>query len=140
MYTLPEHDNVLAQSIRTILWQAGEITGENGEFTGESYDEVCDADNCHITTQVKIIADFYTFLADVEPEDVVAYLEVRDWSDMIHDYWLTRNHHGVGFWDRGLGDLGHRLTTISQYGGEYNVWHSPDGSDHVDGHTGWFYE
>jgi hypothetical protein len=23
-----------------------------------------------------------------------------------HDFWLTRNRHGTGFWDRGLGDLG----------------------------------
>ena len=23
-----------------------------------------------------------------------------------HDFWLTRNHHGVGFWDRGFGDDG----------------------------------
>ena len=28
-----------------------------------------------------------------------------------HDFWLTRNGHGTGFWDRGLpGDLGGRLT------------------------------
>lgn len=27
-----------------------------------------------------------------------------------HDFWLTRNHHGVGFWDRGLGDRGDWLT------------------------------
>lgn len=27
-----------------------------------------------------------------------------------HDFWLTRNGHGVGFWDRGLGELGDKLT------------------------------
>lgn len=27
-----------------------------------------------------------------------------------HDFWLTRAGHGVGFWDRGLGALGDRLT------------------------------
>jgi hypothetical protein len=27
-----------------------------------------------------------------------------------HDFWLTRQGHGTGFWDRGLGDLGGRLT------------------------------
>jgi len=26
------------------------------------------------------------------------------------DYWFTRNHHGVGFWDRGLGEIGDKLT------------------------------
>lgn len=28
-----------------------------------------------------------------------------------HDFWLTRNHHGAGFWDRGMPDaLGKALT------------------------------
>jgi hypothetical protein len=27
-----------------------------------------------------------------------------------HDFWLTSAGHGVGFWDRGLGDLGDQLT------------------------------
>lgn len=31
-----------------------------------------------------------------------------------HDFWLTRNGHGAGFWDRGLGDVGGRLTQASK--------------------------
>lgn len=31
-------------------------------------------------------------------------------SQIGHDFWLTRNGHGAGFWDRGLGELGDRLT------------------------------
>lgn len=27
-----------------------------------------------------------------------------------HDFILTRNGHGAGFWDRGLGEIGDRLT------------------------------
>jgi hypothetical protein len=27
-----------------------------------------------------------------------------------HDFWLTRNGHGAGFWDRGLGDQGVQLS------------------------------
>lgn len=35
-----------------------------------------------------------------------------------HDFWLTRNRHGAGFWDRGLGDVGQKLTEIAHsYGG-----------------------
>lgn len=35
-----------------------------------------------------------------------------------HDFWLTRNGHGVGFWDRGLGNAGDYLTALSQQAGE----------------------
>ena len=27
-----------------------------------------------------------------------------------HDFWLTRNRHVAGFWDRGLGETGRKLT------------------------------
>lgn len=31
-----------------------------------------------------------------------------------HDLWLTRNGHGAGFWDRGLGALGERLSEAAK--------------------------
>lgn len=41
-----------------------------------------------------------------------------------HDFWLTRNHHGAGFWDRGLGELGDRLTKAAHaYGEAYLTVH-----------------
>lgn len=37
-----------------------------------------------------------------------------------HDFWLTRNGHGAGFWDRGLGKLGTQLTELCKpYGSTY---------------------
>lgn len=35
-----------------------------------------------------------------------------------HDFWLTRNGHGAGFWGRGLGAVGDRLTDASRPYGE----------------------
>jgi hypothetical protein len=37
-----------------------------------------------------------------------------------HDFWLTRNRHGSGFWDRGL-QYGDILTNIAHGFGELNV-------------------
>jgi hypothetical protein len=39
-----------------------------------------------------------------------------------HDFWLTRNGHGAGFWDRGLGKIGDQLTKEAQVYGEVHVW------------------
>ena len=47
-----------------------------------------------------------------------------------HDFYLTRNRHGAGFWDRGLGELGDRLTELSDPYGE---------SDLYIGDCGWVY-
>lgn len=30
-----------------------------------------------------------------------------------HDFWLTREGHGAGFWDRGYGEVGDKLTEAS---------------------------
>jgi len=39
-----------------------------------------------------------------------------------HDFYLTRNGHGAGFWDRGLGVLGDILTAGSKPYGETNEY------------------
>lgn len=37
------------------------------------------------------------------------------------DFWYTRNGHGVGFWDRDLGEVGDKLTKIAKSFGELYV-------------------
>jgi hypothetical protein len=37
------------------------------------------------------------------------------------DFWYTRNGHGVGFWDRDLGDIGDKLSDIARKFGEVNA-------------------
>jgi len=39
------------------------------------------------------------------------------WEAVGHDLWLTRNGHGSGFWDRGIGDLGKAFTNLAQDAG-----------------------
>ncbi|AFU86491.1 hypothetical protein D869_gp092 [Caulobacter phage CcrRogue] len=42
------------------------------------------------------------------------------------DYWYTRNGHGVGFWDRGLGEIGEALSKAARYS-EQNASFEEDG-------------
>ena len=48
-----------------------------------------------------------------------------------HDFWLTRNRHGAGFWDRGLGERGDRLTKAAHVYGEVDLWVGEDGKIHA---------
>jgi hypothetical protein len=43
------------------------------------------------------------------------------------DFWFTRNGYGVGYWDRGLGDLGDRLTRIAGRFGTVDPYRGDDG-------------
>lgn len=44
-----------------------------------------------------------------------------------HNFWLTRNGHGSGFWDRGLGEAGDRLSEAARKVGERYVYVGDDG-------------
>lgn len=44
-----------------------------------------------------------------------------------HDFWLTRNGHGAGFWDRGLGEIGDQLTDASKPYGDVDLYVGDDG-------------
>lgn len=43
------------------------------------------------------------------------------WSDAGHDFALTRNGHGAGYWDRGLGTIGDLLTEAAKTYGESSL-------------------
>ena len=51
----------------------------------------------------------------------------------MHDFVLTRNRHGAGFWDRGLlNGLGDKLTQAAQAFGEMHIYVGDDGLVHVE--------
>ena len=45
-----------------------------------------------------------------------------------HDFWLTRNHHGAGFWDRGIDEIGERLTEAAQIYPKIDLYIGDDGN------------
>jgi hypothetical protein len=79
-------------------------------------------------------------LTEIE-QDCKAFYEAHFslWNDQIddaqagHDFYLTRNRHGAGFWDRGLGDLGEELTELSRQFGTQGAYVGDDGKVYVHG-------
>lgn len=47
-----------------------------------------------------------------------------------HCFWLSRNGHGTGFWDRDLGAVGDRLHAKAKRFGEFNLYVGDDGEIH----------
>ena len=58
-------------------------------------------------------------LGDIAPEQIG------------HDLWLTRNGHGAGFWDRGLGEIGERLSEQARAMGSADLYRGDDGLIYV---------
>jgi hypothetical protein len=55
-----------------------------------------------------------------------AYYEGAE--QVAHDFWLTRNHHGAGFWDGDYPEpLGQQLTDLADSFGECDLYVGDDG-------------
>lgn len=72
-------------------------------------------------------ADCDAFIADNAADLlIIEKLHARgEWSSAEqsgHDFWLTRNGHGAGFWDRGYGTVGRRLNDACEPYGEVHLY------------------
>lgn len=62
-------------------------------------------------------------------DDVREFLDIGNmtWAQVGIDFSLTRNHHGAGFWDRGAGAVGGRLTEAAHAWGGAEVYLGDNG-------------
>lgn len=80
-------------------------------------DERYGTENITVTALDSIRADCQAFATD----NAVDLLE-WDAGQAGHDFCLTRNGHGTGFWDRGKGAPGERLTEACRPYGESDLY------------------
>jgi hypothetical protein len=51
---------------------------------------------------------------------------------VAHDFWLTRNHHGAGFWDGDYPEpLGKQLTELAHSYGECELYVGDDSKIYI---------
>jgi hypothetical protein len=55
-----------------------------------------------------------------------------EYSQIGHDFILTRNGHGAGFWDRGLGEQGERLAEWAKSFGSVSAYVSDSGQLEIE--------
>ncbi len=113
-------ETVLDAYIECALWAS---TGEDDEPLDALYSRD-DLDDSAVASMREDIADFLDSLKDID------VTEISD-SQMGHDFWLTRNRHGAGFWDRGLGSLGNDLTKRAHAYGSSDLYVGDDGQIHI---------
>ena len=87
-----------------------------GAVADETFDDMaCDVWRFLATCWGDVWEDFEIDLSGIEPEQ------------LGHDLWLTRNRHGAGFWDRGLGEIGDKLTELAHSYGGVTLYIGDDG-------------
>jgi len=85
------------------------------------------ADTLAPATRERMIADCAKFQQD----NAALLSQISTTADYQgHDFWLTRNHHGAGFWGRGLGEVGEALTRAAHMFGSHELYVGDDGLIH----------
>lgn len=74
-----------------------------------------------------MLSDCAQFLSYCEETGIDPFPEGESLEQSGQDFWLTRNGHGVGYWDRGLADDGKALTDAAHTFGECWLYVGDDG-------------
>jgi len=106
------------------LWSS---TDESTPQGGEPFDANYTGTDLPAETIERMAADCARF-QEVHADDL-SLARSADYNG--HDFWLTRNGHGAGFWDRGLGEVGERLSLAARAFGESNLYIGDDGRIYV---------
>lgn len=103
------------------LWSS---TCDDGEPLDYQYTTEDLSDDCHASMFEDCI-NFFTANNTLLSHAIEKY--DYSYSQAGHDFWLTRNGHGAGFWDRGLNDLGDKLTLAAKSYGSCDLYVGDDG-------------
>ncbi len=104
------------QMIDTLLWSECDEGGDPLEHTYSEHD-VLPESRYYLTEVAESLLDPENDLAG----DIAQYMEHVGPEQFAHDFVLTANRHGAGFWDRGLGKLGERLTEMAHGYGNFHA-------------------
>lgn len=113
---------------------------ESGDYDDELTPDENDDNGAHFDVEDELSADAIELIREVcedfqrsNSELLAQYRECtgRDDESAGHDFWLTRNRHGAGFWDRGKHSCLRELTESARAYGESWAYRGDDGKVYV---------
>lgn len=119
-------------AVSSLLWSEMD---DNGEPFDSNYGAV----NIHKNDVTKLrafVRDFVNTEDDDAPEQDVWSIISRhdiDPEQFGHDFILTANGHGAGYWDRGYGKDGEFLTDMCKPYGDISLYKGDDGKLYISG-------
>ena len=115
---------VLYSYIETALWSS--VDGDD-----EPLDANYSREDIHPDSFAKMKADVEKFLRDNE-DNLRTWNGPTSWKTQAgHDFWLTRNGHGCGFWESEWGDFGDSLTIAAREFRGCDLYVGDDGKIHI---------
>lgn len=104
-------NQIVAQYLQTAEWADMD---NDPEFNEASYSE---------SFLARAYKDCQEFFDKADEND---WLHDLDWSDIGHNFWLSRNRHGAGFFDQPF-EFADELQELAKSFGECHVYVGDDG-------------
>ena len=126
-------DSFLRAYIQTALWSSS-------DGSEESLDRNYDESDLAPDTLASMAADCKRFetecwdiiSAAIETGEVSCGPDFDEWERAAHDFWLTRNGHGAGFWDGDWPEpYATQLTDAAHGFGECDLYVGDDGKVYI---------
>jgi hypothetical protein len=114
-----EFDTFFNAYVEAALWSS---PGDDGEPLDDTFGPEDFSDDA----MARILTDCKAFFE--AHRDAIA----SDFTLAGHDFWLTRNGHGVGFWDGDWPEpIGDTLTAACEAFGQVDIYEGDDGALHL---------
>lgn len=114
-------DAFVTAYLECALWSTTDMSDESG---GEPLDAEHSIDDISPDTLSASVDDCNGFREMAA--DLLSRIDADD-EQNGHDFWLTRNGHGAGFWDRGYGPIGDELSKMAKSFGSVDLYVGDDG-------------
>ncbi len=116
--------------LATALWSSLDHDKVDKYGNSPNFDDNYDVSDFSALGHAEAYIDCNNFMGFLECEECEGYdnllhaaMWLQDIGHIGHDFWLTRNHHGAGFWDGDYGDYGDLLTEVcTKNFGECNLF------------------
>lgn len=109
--------------LETALWSS---TDESDDSGGEPLDKNYSISDFAPETLASLLKD----CDDFSEANAELLARAGDDEQNGHDFWLTRNGHGAGFWGRGYGAVGDKLSDACKPYGTVDLYVGDDGMIH----------
>jgi hypothetical protein len=110
--------------VEAALWSSMDNSNDSG---GDPLDKNYSPENIAPETLQEMVQDCNDFV-----QVAAAQLEQSGLDDVQagRDFWLSRNGHGAGYFDRGLGQIGEELQKLAKSYGSYDLYIGDTGLIH----------
>ena len=102
--------------INCALWATTDNSNEQG---GEALDKNYDIGDIAGSCLMQMVRDCRSFRH--EAGDLLMESGLSN-ERAGQDFWLTRERHGAGYWDEGIGEIGQKLTDLAHGYGEFPLY------------------